>query len=735
MAPRLLERFFGSPSTEVVATPEPEIKRLLPVVQDGPIGLDTKASSMALLPRGAYGTNYVFFSPDGGRTMFDISEGPTTLAFIAYWYVATRWRAQKIAEPPLMVVEEDQKTGDEEWLDDHELVSVLEEPSPDYDMGELIETISHYLDNSGACLVVMDKDNAGRVSRLTPFSRNEFEPHRDDTRLFASFTIQTADGPEDRDAEDCIFFRDFHGSSGAWSKGKSRLDVAISWLKLGARAQQTIHDLLANSVWPSVAITPDKDWDPDPETYKLYTQDIKSYAKAGNKGKPFVALGGGTITPLQTSIKDLVPDEILGRVESIVSAITGVPAIVLQFQIGMENSPWSQMAQARKMAYDDCVQPSWRKMERTFTKQMLRGVDDDTTHFIRFDSSNVAALQQDQLVQVQIATGMGRAASLNERRAVMGLEPIKNNPKADEIPELVQPSFAELLAGGGGKDPNADSQDPKKPKDEVPSEDTAKQKARRLWLERKFKTAALQDAFREESIPAYTVVALNALKHDADRIAEIVHLTLLDVGEGKGLQTKARGKDKVMSAVSKYLSEDGRKHWTRAMQPINTRAAERSGAVIASDMNINFSLLHGNLLTYARKQTGKMVTDVNATTKSLVSDIIQGGLDANASTKQIANLIREATGFDQARADLIARTESTKAFNGAPTESLVMLSEGTGRTFTKTWSGVLDDKERDEHLAMEGETVSISDEFSNGLQYPSEPNCRCTVLFDETSED
>jgi hypothetical protein len=36
---------------------------------------------------------------------------------------------------------------------------------------------------------------------------------------------------------------------------------------------------------------------------------------------------------------------------------------------------------------------------------------------------------------------------------------------------------------------------------------------------------------------------------------------------------------------------------------------------------------------------------------------------------------------------------------------------------------------RDEHAAMEGETVSLDAAFSNGLLFPGEPNCRCVVTY------
>jgi uncharacterized protein with gpF-like domain len=48
----------------------------------------------------------------------------------------------------------------------------------------------------------------------------------------------------------------------------------------------------------------------------------------------------------------------------------------------------------------------------------------------------------------------------------------------------------------------------------------------------------------------------------------------------------------------------------------------------------------------------------------------------------------------------------------------------------------LDSRTRDSHRLMDGETVGVNEEFSNGLMYPGDPsgdpsevyNCRCTVV-------
>jgi SPP1 gp7 family putative phage head morphogenesis protein len=727
---RLLRALF-SPRLDTPPSSEP--KSLTGPVRDAPKSLlETKAASTGLLPRGAYGVNYSFFSPDGGRTIIPIegSGGHVALAFVTYWYVAMRWRAQKIGEAPLIVVEEDQTDGTEEWIPDHPLATILEMPSPDYDMGELLERTSMYLDNYAAAIWVFDTNSAGETMRITPFARPEFTVTPDATRLYAKFTVQTKNGPQTFDAEQVAYFRD---TNEGWSNdGRSRLDAAAAALRLGARAMQTVHDLLTNSIWPSGVVTTHQDWNPSQPDLDRFKEDLQDYGRAGNKGKPFVALGGGSFVPLGSEIKNLVPADILNRVESIVSAVSGVPAIVLQFQVGMENSPWSQMAEARKMAYDDTIIPSWRKFERILTRQLLRPVDEDVSHFIRFDASKVSSLANDQLEQVQIASLMGKAASLNERRAVMGLEP-SPDPKADEIPELTQPSLQDILAGNAGKKPGADpnAQDP--PQDAPPKEDTAPQKAWREKHQRKLKTVALQDALREEAETTWTIVTARLLKNDADAIAGIVNHLLLEEPKITPIrvEVKARGKDRVMSAITGYLSNTGKQAWTRATTPMMVQAAERSAAVVAADMGVSFAQLHPSLLSFSKRETGRLITNVFGTTKELVSDVIQGGLDAGASTSAIAQLIRESTGFSKTRADLIARTETTKAFNGAPQESLADLAERTGRTFTKTWSTALDDRVRDEHVDMEGETVEVNEAFSNGLQYPSEPNCRCTTLFNE----
>lgn len=72
---------------------------------------------------------------------------------------------------------------------------------------------------------------------------------------------------------------------------------------------------------------------------------------------------------------------------------------------------------------------------------------------------------------------------------------------------------------------------------------------------------------------------------------------------------------------------------------------------------------------------------------------------------------------------MIARTEATNANN----EGLMEGYKQSGIATHKEWVATQDDRTRDEHLALNGEVVNVDSDFSNGLPFPQEVNCRCVV--------
>ena len=116
-------------------------------------------------------------------------------------------------------------------------------------------------------------------------------------------------------------------------------------------------------------------------------------------------------------------------------------------------------------------------------------------------------------------------------------------------------------------------------------------------------------------------------------------------------------------------------------------------------------------------------TSVNDTTFDKLKEELSVGITAGEGVAKLTKRVNEVyLDFNDYRAERIARTETTFAVNEANLEAYKQVgSEG------KEWIATLDDRVRDEHLLLDGEIVRVGETFSNGLQAPSDINCRCTI--------
>ncbi len=111
------------------------------------------------------------------------------------------------------------------------------------------------------------------------------------------------------------------------------------------------------------------------------------------------------------------------------------------------------------------------------------------------------------------------------------------------------------------------------------------------------------------------------------------------------------------------------------------------------------------------------------------------------SADEIENMARSyANRALRLRAEAISRTEAMAALHKAQSEALdqaVMNGVIAKDAIGKTWRTARDDRVRDSHAAMEGQTVALDEYFTTGdgnqLEYPGDPsgpaseiiNCRC----------
>jgi len=138
------------------------------------------------------------------------------------------------------------------------------------------------------------------------------------------------------------------------------------------------------------------------------------------------------------------------------------------------------------------------------------------------------------------------------------------------------------------------------------------------------------------------------------------------------------------------------------------------------------------LMKQMKERAKIMAKEVNHTTVEKLASAIAAGLAEGEGIALITERVNQIySEYPTYRAEMIARTEATAANN-------IGFQEGykqSGVANAKEWISTGDGRTRDSHLDLDGEVVGIEEEFSNGLQYPGDPNgspeevinCRCVL--------
>lgn len=120
--------------------------------------------------------------------------------------------------------------------------------------------------------------------------------------------------------------------------------------------------------------------------------------------------------------------------------------------------------------------------------------------------------------------------------------------------------------------------------------------------------------------------------------------------------------------------------------------------------------------------------------RQIQSTCLQGILQGE-SVVDIAERISSITKQDAKATIRYARTMTTGAENAGRTDSYKR-AESMGIEIEQQWLATLDNRTREEHREMDGERVKIGEKFSNGCEYPGDPNgdpetiwnCRCSLI-------
>jgi SPP1 gp7 family putative phage head morphogenesis protein len=670
-------------------------KTLAPVVE--------KKATAAHAIHSAYALSAQFIPLNNQGDTVDIGIG----GFRAYAasvlaYAAMRYRAGKLSEAPLYVA--DETAEGEPWLQDHELSALLQYPNADEEMADLIEMTSLALDETGMAVWVIDRDGAKRPGRLTLHSGDEFTVRARAGRIYGEFELNNITGRSRvRSSEDVVFFRYPHPSD-RWA-GLAPAKVVARQLGIERKLLSSLMHGLDNAVVPGMTVAFREGAGPQTaEQMEEYRAMLGvAYQEARNHGKSFLA-AGADVTQNRLGFQGLEGGGLYREIETAVCGAFGVRPEILGMMVGLENSPWSHMQTAQRLAYDETIIPLWRRYERAITRQLLRPMDDDTSRKVLFDTTKIRALQADAERDARRAVMLKGIATRNQRRQIAGLEPMEEDP-----------DFWDAVEEQGSNAPNPPILDVPKMQAKSRRSDNAVR-----WM--------VADAAARTAEGYAEIWVREALSRMEGRIRGIVR------GEGAKAapdfgplsQSELR---RITREAEAYLTGQALEEWKALVLPVLQQMARQATERVIASVGISWDLIQPGVLKWVGKEMDFLAQSVTETTLDKVKLSLAEALEQGEGIEWLSARLEETGAFSPERAQLIARTETTRVTNGAAREGLSEYSEQTGRRIVKTWLSAQDARVRDEHAEIDGEQRPVDEAFSNGRQAPDEPNCRCTLIY------
>lgn len=309
------------------------------------------------------------------------------------------WIARTFPEAPPALWQRTSEAGQEDdRVVDHPLLRLLDEPNGFYGGRQLwMATLTDWSVDGNAYWLKI-RDRAGTVRQLWWAPAWMVCPYGDDTtfvRYYEYMPGGTA-APIRVDPADIVHFR-FGLDADNARKGYSPLKSVLAEVFTDDEAARFTASLLRNMGVPGLVISPDNDLPLDPGDAAATKAYISSNFTGDRRGEPLVMSGRTKVQQFGFSPEQLMLRELRRIPEERVSAVLGVPAIVAGLGAGLDRSTFTNMGEAREMAYESNIIPTQRILADDIRRQLLSEWETDPFMWrFGFDLSEVRTLQGDE---------------------------------------------------------------------------------------------------------------------------------------------------------------------------------------------------------------------------------------------------------------------------------------------------------------------------------------------------
>lgn len=404
--------------------------------------------------------------------------------------------------------------------------------------------------------------------------------------------------------------------------------------------------------------------------------------------------GGMDVKQIGTNLDELSYPGLRAMTESRICSAFGVPGQIVGIESAM-NPTYSNFEQARKAFFEDTVSPLWKRLAGAYERALLFEATDDNLLSLRFDTSDVTALQEDKAAvwsRVNAAARDG-LVTINQFQTAVGLPGFGADGDVLYLPMSAQVTRPEDLGKKADAEPVDDldvdeepDDTPEVDEDVLDAEVEDKERATKRELEVRLHESFTRQGVETRLVPfetrsriaknhriAVTKLAAKsvgpiraALQRDVEAVLAPIRSAVGSIETNDGaLPTERRDAelDKVMRGLNSAVFG---KETERALNDLYAlagvsayRGVAKEVGRLAYDWNLSNPQVRQTM-----RELGRRITKVNQTTKEQVGQIIADSIEAGQTPDQMVEAINAKVEQTYANRSLaIARTEGQVAYN------------------------------------------------------------------------
>ncbi len=617
--------------------------------------------------------------------------------------------------------------GDVKEVKNHEILDLIYRWNPFMTKEEAMELDIINRKLSGDSFILKVRNSSGQVAELWPISPLNVIIHTDPIRFVDYYEIVSAEGKKQRvEADDMIHIK--YPSPLNQYLGLSPLSAAKQRVDSEGYAVEHQKNTFLNNGRPDAVVQSDQT-PPMAQRIEIRKDYEKKHKGQGKNSKVAFLWGGLKYQQISLSPQELDFIESMKFTRDDIMVAFKCPKSIFGIT---EDVNRANAETGMRIFYSETINPEAIRWANKINEELIIPEFGEEYYI---EPVNQAPVDREQRL-AEFDKGVDRWITVNEIRSEMGLEPIDGGdqlyrtltvqPLGEQMEINREPDNSKNLHGRRALRIKMETKEAffgeiKKIQDE------AKNKIKKSFSKEIKDNSIFKDKDRRKKYWSYR---MKDIDKKSAKIKKLVN-QLASAQADEFIAKFEKNPPKSAAGIKKLFSIKNQiKKFSKAIMPLIISIFEeaRNDARDLVDEKMikseNKKDITPSILDLLQKRADFFAESVNNTTLLALVATIDDGIKEEEGIPELKKRIKGVyVEFENYRATLIARTETNAVVNEAHLQTYKDSEVIEG----KEWIATMDDRVRDEHLMMDGEIVAKGRAFSNGLMFPSEPNCRCTV--------